>query len=348
MRRFLIGLVLSAGSLALLARLIHWSTTLHELAKANGWLIAAAVVCLLFSITMKTVRWQMLLPSDPDVSTARLFRILQISYLLNNVLPARLGDGARVAMTSRLPNMRVGHVLSSLLTERVTDFITLLTCFVAISPFLTVPSQYAIWERVAWYALGGIVAFAVLVIILRRFAGQITNYVPLPANERLREEARSFGNGVAQIFHHRRVIPIWGTSAIAWAGAFGINYALMHAMHIDAPATVAVLLTVTTNLAMLVPSSPGYVGIFHAVATLTLLPFGVDKAEALSFAIIAHLVNVLPVSILGAAFLIAGRDNVIVDWTSWRRTDPKAARPVTEKGPAEPAKKKPVSVSARD
>jgi hypothetical protein len=40
------------------------------------------------------------------------------------------------------------------------------------------------------------------------------------------------------------------------------------------------------------------------------VPFNVDKATALSFAIIAHLVNVLPVSILGALFLLGGRESV--------------------------------------
>ena len=77
-----------------------------------------------------------------------------------------------------------------------------------------------------------------------------------------------------------------------------------------APIAVAVLLTCTTNLAMLIPSSPGYVGVFHAAATLSLLPFGVGSSEAFGFAILAHLVNVLPVSLLGAIFLLLGRESI--------------------------------------
>jgi len=60
------------------------------------------------------------------VTVPRLYRIVHISYLLNNVFPARLGDVARVSMASHLRGLRVGHVVSSLLTERVTDIVTCL------------------------------------------------------------------------------------------------------------------------------------------------------------------------------------------------------------------------------
>jgi uncharacterized membrane protein YbhN (UPF0104 family) len=95
----------------------------------------------------------------------------------------------------------------------------------------------------------------------------------------------------------------------------------MRALDVDAPVAVAVLLTCTTNLAMLVPSSPGYVGVFHAVATVTLLPFGVNEGQALSFAILAHAVNVLPPSLLGAAFLLLGVERLSFDIRSPSPTD---------------------------
>ena len=104
----------------------------------------------MLSLGAKTVRWRLLLPEESSVSVRRLYRILHISFLLNNVLPARLGDVARVAMTSRQPGVRVGHALSSMLTERVTDVVTLLACFVAISPFLPLPAQYKDDLRIAW------------------------------------------------------------------------------------------------------------------------------------------------------------------------------------------------------
>ena len=48
-------------------------------------------------------------------------------------------------------------------------------------------------------------------------------------------------------------------------------------------------------------------------ARLTRLPRAHRPSAALSFAILAHLVNVLPVSILGALFLLLGRESISFD-----------------------------------
>ena len=328
MLRFTAGLVVTAVCGALLLRLIDWSTTGAALRSANPKYIAFAVTCLVLSLAAKTVRWRLLLPSASDVSTTRLYRILHISFLLNNVLPARLGDVARVAMTSRQPGVRFGHVLSSMLTERLTDSVTLIAGFVLVSPFLPIPDQYRVWLHWAWFSVAGLCALAVIATLLRHPLARLATRLGIarfvPWNERVREEAVSFREGFHQLFSRQHVVRIWGWSWMAWVGAFAINYMLMQALDIDAPVTVAVLLTCTTNLAMLVPSSPGYLGVFHAAATLSLLPFDVGPSRALSFAILAHLVNVVPVSLLGATFLLLGHESIGVNVRSWRQ------RPVLE------------------
>ena len=76
---------------------------------------------------------------------------------------------------------------------------------------------------------------------------------------------------------------------------------------------------------MLVPSSPGYIGVFHAAATLSLAPFDIGASRALSFAILAHLVNVVPVSLLGASFLLLGRESLSLNLGLLRRKPQLAA-----------------------
>lgn len=325
MRRFALGLVLTVVCGALLVRLIDWDTTFATLQNANPKYIAFAVTCLVLSLAAKTLRWRLLLPSNSSVTVPRLYRILHISFLLNNVLPARLGDVARVAMTSRQPGVRFGHVLSSMLTERVTDSVTLIAGFVLVSPFLPIPAQYRSWLHIAWFTLAILFGAVVVVTLLRRPIERAGHRMSLgrflPHNERMQEEAISFREGWKQLFSRQHVLRIWGWSWMAWLGAFAINYMLMKALNIDAPVTVAVLLTCTTNLAMLLPSSPGYLGVFHAAATLSLLPFDVGASRALSFAILAHLVNVVPVSVLGAAFLLWGRESISLSFRGTHTTD---------------------------
>jgi len=338
MRRFIIGLVITGICGGLLLRLIDWNTTADALRDANAKYIALAVTCLILSIGAKTVRWRLLLPSAAPVTMPRLYRILHISFLLNNVLPARLGDVARVAMTTRQPGMRFGHVLSSMFTERVTDSVTLIAGFVLVSPFLPLPDDLVPWLHWAWFSVAALVLLVILAVLLRRPLAQAGGHVSIArrllASPRVKEEARSFGDGWHQLFSIEHSFRIWGWSWMAWVGAFAINYMLMKALDIQAPITVAVLLTCTTNLAMLVPSSPGYIGVFHAAATLSLLPFHVAAGRALSFAILAHLVNVVPVSLLGATFLMMGRESLPLSLRSWRSgATPSAAEDIPT-GPA--------------
>ncbi len=327
MRRFVLGLGMTIVSAAVLVFAVDWSKVIEVLRGANLKYVVLAVGFLIVSTASKTVRWRLLLPDSTVVTVPRLYRILHVSYLLNNVVPARLGDVARVSMTSHLRGLRVGHVVSSLLTERVTDVVTLLVCFAAVSPFLPLPPEYLRWLHFAWWALGCLVVIGIAAAALHRPIARLTTvggaFQRLPLPRWARDEAESFREGWRQLFARTHVLRIWSWSGLAWVGAFAINYMLMRALDIRAPMTVAVLLTCTTNLAMLVPSSPSYVGVFHAAATVSLLPFDVNASRALSFAILAHLVNVLPVSFLGAAFLLSGRDRMSFNFQAlWgRRTD---------------------------
>jgi hypothetical protein len=65
------------------------------------------------------------------------------------------------------------------------------------------------------------------------------------------------------------------------------------------PWYVGLVVLVFTTLSVVIPSTPGYVGTYHYLCQLSLVMFGVSESEALSFAVIAHLINVVPVSLAG-------------------------------------------------
>jgi uncharacterized membrane protein YbhN (UPF0104 family) len=62
-------------------------------------------------------------------------------------------------------------------------------------------------------------------------------------------------------------------------------------------------------LGMIIPSTSGGIGVHHAIATGSLLTFGVEPTKALSFSIIAHAFDFFPSVILGGLFFGYGRLN---------------------------------------
>jgi len=53
----------------------------------------------------------------------------------------------------------------------------------------------------------------------------------------------------------------------------------------------------------LLPSTPGYLGVFEYLTTVALLPFGVSKDVAFGFALVFHITNYLTMSVAGVMAL---------------------------------------------
>jgi len=297
--RVTVGLALSLLSVWLLLLAVDEQASLRILRRADPLLVGIAVTCLFLSLSAKIARWGALLPRRPAVSYPNLFRIVQVSMFLNNVLPFRVGDGVRCAITVRRHGIRISHVISSMVAERVVDAATLAMCFLAVMPFISGTGFR--WDIAALALPGAALAViislaATLLLTGRRFApGAWARWSPQLASfaESWRRMASFEG------------WTIWVWSAAAWVGAFALNYVLFHSLGIHVSPVVAIVVGCTTNLAMLVPSSPAQIGVYHAAATLTLVAFGVDRSAAVSFSVLSHLVNVVPVSLVGAAFLMA-------------------------------------------
>jgi glycosyltransferase 2 family protein len=92
--------------------------------------------------------------------------------------------------------------------------------------------------------------------------------------------------------------------AVWLVNALGM-WAMFAAFSLDLPAYAAFLVLAITALALVLPSTPGYVGPFQAGTVLALGLFSVPKADALSLSIIYHAVNYVPITVVGLAYLAA-------------------------------------------
>ena len=68
---------------------------------------------------------------------------------------------------------------------------------------------------------------------------------------------------------------------------------------------------ITSTLSTLIPSAPGYIGTFHFVSSQTLNLFNVNNFTAGFFAIISHLVLVIPTIFISIFYLNISLINII-------------------------------------
>jgi uncharacterized membrane protein YbhN (UPF0104 family) len=91
------------------------------------------------------------------------------------------------------------------------------------------------------------------------------------------------------VLRYGRLLPaLAGWSLVNWMLSALVNYAGMQAFHLSAPVSAAIFLMIVTNLGMIVPSAPGYVGVFHGLAWVALSPYGVDPNAAAGYALVLH------------------------------------------------------------
>ena len=101
-------------------------------------------------------------------------------------------------------------------------------------------------------------------------------------------------------------IPLLGWTAITWSFAFGSAWGGALAVGLQPELSALVFLIVLTSTGQAVPSSPGYVGVYHAAAVLALEQFGVDPATALGMAVLTHALSYGSLVIVGVIALWTG------------------------------------------
>jgi hypothetical protein len=87
----------------------------------------------------------------------------------------------------------------------------------------------------------------------------------------------------------------WLVHALAlWLGFVAVG--------IDVPFSAALFLQGILGIAVAIPSSPGFFGVFEGAATVGLAVYGVDRTLAVSWALGYHLLTFVPITVMGAVY----------------------------------------------
>ena len=93
----------------------------------------------------------------------------------------------------------------------------------------------------------------------------------------------------------------WTT--LSWI-VLGIGFWLvLEASGIDLSPLAGVLVVIGIGMAMILPSSPAALGVFEGATVVVLSAYGVSDSVALSYALVLHALNVLPLLIIAGVLL---------------------------------------------
>jgi uncharacterized protein (TIRG00374 family) len=304
-----LGVIISGVFLYFALRDLNLAQVWQYIKNGRYWWLIPSVAIYFFGVWARTWRWHYMLRALKPIPLGRLFPVVCIGYMGNNIYPARIGELLRAYVLRRKEGVAIGASLATILVERVFDgVVMLLFVFVGLPLAPFIPDD---WRRfVIIFSLlffGALVVFFIMAASPRRFQALYNWVIDHMLPERFREPVRGFADrfmeGLYFLRSGRDVLMIFATSLVVWLAETGKYWFVMHAFDFEVSFFVLMLMNGVVNLFTTIPSAPGYVGTFDTPGIEVLKAFGVAPEVAGAYTLVLHAALWLPITLLGAFYM---------------------------------------------
>jgi len=271
-----------------------------------GYLLLSVFTSAGFVIT-KGLRWRLIVRQQVKFQAWRTITLYSAGQILNIVMPALTGQLGRVFLFSKNTGLRKTFVFSTIVMEVLFDAISFLGILLIISVGFAFPEKY----RGAGIILGSVIAIVVILLyLILHFRVKIEELGHRMFRERrpslyigIKKFIRSFTKGTEMLKSSQHLALTMGYSLLNWTFHALSVYFLLLSFGFDLPFAAAVAVMVVNTIALMVPITPGNAGTFELAVSTALAAFSIPRGDAVLYAVALHLIDLLPVAVLGAIFL---------------------------------------------
>jgi uncharacterized protein (TIRG00374 family) len=316
-----VGLAITVFALWYTTRGVDWKEFARSLGRVHWLWIAPALAAFYYSMYLRAVRWGLLFRPHHQFSGARMFKPIMICFAFNSILPGRVGEVARAYYVGKRMETGISTALATVLAERIFDGVCLLGILGVSLMMLKLPTDQTfsfgthtmnvsqgitILTRLSLVLTVGVIVF--MIPAVQRLMVQIVRRLPLlpgGLKHKLETLVGQFARGFHALAKPAVLAQIVFQSIVLWLlvgisnWCVGLGFGLpMNALHGCALMTLI-------GIFILIPAAPGYWGLYEAggvFSMVTLLHVTDDKAVALAYTLMIHLVQYIPIVIVGLIF----------------------------------------------
>ncbi|OGP56453.1 MAG: hypothetical protein A2Y65_10430 [Deltaproteobacteria bacterium RBG_13_52_11] len=309
-----IGCIISVVIIYLAFRGIDLRLLLANLQEANYFYLIPIVAIIFLSMALRAVRWGYLLRPIKKIGFHSLFEGILISFMANNVLPVRMGEFVRAYIIGRSERISKSASFATVVVERLFDGFTVLGLLVVVLTFIKLPPGSIPFKK--GLLMGGYItmaicglAFAILVIIKTQTQWflKIALFFTRPFSAKLAKSGsssiKSFKEGLLCVESAQIMAIAFLYSLVIWAIFAYSIYLMGLAFGLKLSLSAAVMVLLAICLAVMIPSTPGYIGPYHAAVAYTLVLYNIPLEKALSLSIVFHATNYIPITVAGFLYL---------------------------------------------
>jgi uncharacterized protein (TIRG00374 family) len=327
----LAGITLSAVTLYLAFRNVPFNDLVAYLRAINYvWIIPAGLIVVI-SFFLRAWRWQIILASNHRVMFWPAYHPMMIGFMINCILPGRVGEVARPAILKRQERVPFTTGLATVAAERIFDIILLILLFavvlasVQVSPELDIAfDRYNLNRSTLETIAGGMINLSIILVAgiflvsveksrswinraimaLPRFLFFLGKAWQAKIEQSVAARMVNLVNNVASGFmmlkHPAKMLAcsgltvlIWGLSALSWY-VFALG---CPGLNLSVLEITAVMVIVCFFIAL--PSVPGFWGLWEAGGVFAMTLFGISLNDAAGFTLANHAIQMFPVIIMG-------------------------------------------------
>ena len=305
-KRFWFGLVISLAFLGVLLARTDFSEIREAFAGADYLLAFASVPLYFAGFWIRTMRWHFLLRPVNDVSTRRLYPVVLIGLMANNVAPARVGELVRAYLLGERESMSKSTALGTIAVDRTFDGLTLVAILgivTALSGTNTGMRTVGVATALLFFAATSVLVLLALSPRARVLLWRLLALLPGTFARRVESLLEAFLSGLAAIRRPTMLLLASFTSLGSWLTEAAMYYVIGLAFDLEVGFQVYLLIVAAANLALSIFATPGGVGPFEFASKQVLLSFDVAAPTATAYALALHAILLAPIILIGFVLL---------------------------------------------
>ncbi len=214
-------------------------------------------------------------------------------YLLNFILPAKLGEVVKIVLASKLLKSEFENLTIKTIFDRLFDFYLIAAALLA-SIYLFGPGYFAVFSTQNVFLVAGLVtASLIIVFYCRDFASEMAKKA-LPKYSTFIANV----NNSLDKTSPKSVSICFGMTLISFAIDICIAQLLLNALDLQLPHTAPFLITLFIYMSAMLPSAPGQIGLHQTAAILAMGFFHVGESIAVAYSVILQVITFLVILVV--------------------------------------------------
>jgi uncharacterized protein (TIRG00374 family) len=278
---------------------------------ANPWLLLAAFGIYYVGFPLRGVRWALLLrQSGFGLRVRDATEIIFLSWLVNCLVPAKLGDVYRAWLLKINSTVSLSRTFGTVFIERVLDLFAIVVLGLA-AGFVSFRSGLPADVQIV-FAIGVVLVLVLAggLLTMRNFGRRIITRLPLP--HRILEFYDRFEEGVFSSIGIRGLPRLMVITGFIWATEAVRLFLVVQALNLPGVhlgISGAFFIALSASLLTAVPLTPAGIGFVEGgIVGLLTIVYGVSQTDALAITLVDRAISVLTIIILGSiVYAISGK-----------------------------------------